>query len=372
MLTWNATAIDQAIAKSQALFELAEPSFIHVATGKADVWVLGIAQSDSGLIWVATANGVFHFDGYDYKAMDYFNADGKRLDQQYIFSISRGENGVMWAGTVLKGLVRIDERRRRFEVYAHDPNNPDSIGSDQVYDVLADGDVGLWVATKTGLDYFDFALSKFHHHELPHADKTVRSINWSSDGNLLLGTTNGIYHYDVKNHQAKLISDDGSGDLKGQVIRAITPDEEGRVWIGTFNSGAFLLQTDGELARVGNYDQIYSIQILDDEVWMATNSHGIAVFDYQTGRLKREYSADSYRPMALGNNFISSLFLDESGVVWVGGWGAGIWTVAPSRVSSRTLLYSPSKQSPSLKTDVSGVLETDEGENLGCQSKPGD
>ena len=88
----------------------------------------------------------------------------------------------------------------------------------------------------------------------------------------------------------------------------------------------------------------------------------IAVFDYQTGLLKRYYTHDKHRPMALDSSSVTSIFLDQSGLVWIAKWGGGLTIATPARNFSRTLFYSPSKQAPTFKDDVSNVVETNSGE----------
>jgi len=359
----NFTAVNQAVAKAQDLFDLAQPSFIRMDTGEDKLRVSRVSQSDSGLIWVATGGGLFHYDGYDYKQMDYFNSEGLSVNQQYMVAVVPGVAGVMWAGSNGKGLIRVDERKQEFKVFQHDSNDPHSIANDQINDLLESDANGVWLATTGGLDYFDDASSKFHHHRLSdQAGQNVQGLSWSRDGSLLVGTNNGLYRYDIETHETLALTDNSGFNLDGKFVSTITQDDMGRVWIGTYYSGAYLLNTDGSLRKLEDYDRVLSIKVLGDEIWMTTINSGIAVFDYQTGLFKRSYTGDKHRPMLLSGNGFSTLFVDQSGIVWVGSWGGSLWIVTPSSKFSRNLFYSPSKKIPSYKDDVSGVIETNSGE----------
>lgn len=362
-LLYSCCLVFSAHAKDQDLFELAEPNFIPMNVGPQTSYVNAFAQSDSGLMWVATTKGLFHFDGYDFKEMDYLGPKGQPLIKQHIKALKAGVGNVMWAGTNGKGLLRVDEAKHQLHIYTHDKNKPNSISGNWIYDISPDGADGLWVITEVGLDYLDFATSTFHHYKTPeNVSGRMHFIDSAPSKGLLLGTEDNLYQFDPVSNVARSLSLDENNYLKKSTIRYVVADESGRYWVGTYNSGAFLIQKDGTVTRLGNYNRILGIVILKHEVWMATVGQGIAVFDLASGRFKREYRSDKYRPMALGHNVLSGLFLDESGIIWVGGWGTGIWTVTPSRNFARSLLYSPSVKEPSHKTDISGIIETNDGD----------
>ena len=272
---WCFSLLHPAIVKANSLFELADPSFIPMDTGGGNLLVSNVSQSDTGLMWFATGGGLFHFDGYSYQEMDYSNADGASIHQQYILAIAAGVDGVMWAGTNSSGLAIVDERRRKFKLFQHDSNNPLSIASDKVYDILATGAKDAWVATSLGLDYFDGTSSSFRHHRLSdQAGQNVRSIRRIENGDLLLGTTKGLYQYNIKSQQTLSLTNNRALNLNDKQVDTITPDELGRIWIGTYHSGAYLLEADGRLRKLENYDRVLSIEVLGEEVWVATINYG--------------------------------------------------------------------------------------------------
>lgn len=71
-----------------------------------------VVQDDSGLLWVATWNGLNRFDGYEFKCIRPSIDDQVRRYSSRIGDIKLGRNGYLWC--------RIDERVVRFDVGSYD------------------------------------------------------------------------------------------------------------------------------------------------------------------------------------------------------------------------------------------------------------
>jgi len=120
------------------------------------------------------------------------------------------------------------------------------------------------------------------------------SIAEDLDGNIWIGTDQGplvyysperIFSTDLKAYRIKIPRDDGSGladyMLGTETITAIAVDGANRKWIGTSNSGAYLLSPDG-ITQIANYNEsnspLFSNSIMSisvdnksGNVWFATS-----------------------------------------------------------------------------------------------------
>jgi len=225
----------------------------------------------------------------------------KGLGSYYILSLYEDRDGALWIGTWDKGLYKIlpEDRhalagRQTTQVpsiqFLPDPDDPDSISPDRIYDMLQDHTSALWIATDGhGLnvlspEYVQVRDLKrdtvrfIHFRHDPADPKSISSdivmcIHEDRQGDLWFGTFGGgLSHYHrQKNEFSFLDTKDG---LPNNIVYGILEDEEGCLWLSTnkglskfnpesrsfhnftvhdglqgyeFNSGAFLKTRDGHM-----------------------------------------------------------------------------------------------------------------------------
>src|SRR5215204_2825452 len=106
--------------------------------GLENLSVVQITQTDDGLMWFATEDGLYSYDGARFHRFD--SRDG--LPSNWIYALQPVRDG-LWVGTD-RGLVRLDRGRVISAGGA-------AIGSEAVNAMAAGPDGRLWVATDIGL-----------------------------------------------------------------------------------------------------------------------------------------------------------------------------------------------------------------------------
>ena len=132
----------------------------------------------------------------------------------------------------------------RFKQYHHDPQDPDSLSSDQIYSILVDRHGALWVGTSNALDLFDPNTGTSRRFE---PLKEVSGLSGSPiytmyedrKGNIWLGTSNGLDRFNPADetfvHYKHDTQDPDS--LSDSPVVAIKEDLQGDLWVGTMDSG---------------------------------------------------------------------------------------------------------------------------------------
>lgn len=164
------------------------------------------------------------------------------LSQSTVNGILQDREGYMWFGT-LNGLNKYDGYR--FVDFRHNPNDPNSISSDQIYALYEDNKGNLWVGTLEGLNRFDPANDRFVVYKYDLGDprslsnNLVLAIHEDRSGFLWIGTSNGLNRFNEKRNNFRRYhwSPNDSISLSHNSVSAIFEDKDGNLWVGTNGGG---------------------------------------------------------------------------------------------------------------------------------------
>ena len=111
---------------------------------------------------------------------------------------------IVWVGCGDCGLVRFDERTGRFKHYRHNPDDPHSLISDNVYAIYGDRNGQIWVGQQYGISRFDPATDSFtNYRPVQNNPASLANSVWiiyqDRPGTLWLGTWGGaLIRFDDK------------------------------------------------------------------------------------------------------------------------------------------------------------------------------
>lgn len=124
--------------------------------------------------------------------------DTKSLSHNIALPRLEDRNKDLWIGT-LRGLDRYDRTTGRFTHYRHDPDDPQSIISDMVYNVYEYMDGNIWICTDQGLNRFDKNTETFRHftQENGYPGRTNQFAMEDNRKNLWIGSDAGLIKFDI-------------------------------------------------------------------------------------------------------------------------------------------------------------------------------
>ena len=235
----------------------------------------------------------------------------------------------------------------------------------------------IWVGTAKGLYVLDANgkvedfISDHKEYELSNAN--IISIFQDKENNLWVCTYHGGLNLLVdENKGIRFFTELSTREnINGRLVRAITSDNLGRIWIGTEDGGLSTYSpADDSITDLGAYNRLpeYNYQAFineGDEIWAAVFNNGVMIFDSATCRLKRtiptpglscsyifkardgsiylgtstgvfvyDRATDSFDLQEeTAGCFIHSIIQDEYGTIWLGCFGQGIWMKRNSAVS---------------------------------------
>ena len=253
-----------------------------------------ILEDGQNGLWVASSQGLYHFDlqteQFTYRFQhDETNPDS--LNDNSVSSIYRDRAGVLWVGTENGGLNILDFRQGQFGSYRHRPGNPGSLSSGLVSAIHQDRNGILWVGfTPFALDRLDRKTGQITHYLPGSGSKnalgkgsSLSNIYRDAQGYLWLGGWGVLDRFDERSGQFKHYQHkpDDPNSLLSDNILCIYQDRSGRLWVG----------------QVG----------------------GLSRFDPATEKFIN-YRNNPADPASLGSNGVSAIYQDRSGTLWFGTW----------------------------------------------------
>jgi PAS domain S-box-containing protein len=226
------------------------------------------------------------------------------------------------------GLVRFDERTGRFKHYRHNPNDPRSLLSDNIYTIYGDRNGQIWIGLEGGLSRFDPATNEFTNYRLIPDDpagfaNTVWVVYQDRSGTLWLGTWAGaLSRFDDKTKTFVNYTPD-SGEpyrLNGGGINTIHEDRTGTLWVGAMDG---LYRFDQQSKQFARYTEIQGLPsstircILEDgtgKLWLSTQK-GISRFDPQRQSFRNYDVSDGLQ----SDEFSTGCYQAQDGEMFFGG-----------------------------------------------------
>ena len=272
-----------------------------------------------GVLWLGTLNGLYTYSPETRQ----LSAITEGLPHQTIYSIIRASDDNLYIGTY-NGCCRYIPATGRFETI----DLPVTRGrSNQfVNSLLEDTARGcIWIGTEgclfkyTPADGHTQRIDAFH-------DNSVKSLALDGNGQLLVGTDNGLYVYQEDEPLLHVVHDSRNlQSLSNNIIWTIFADREHNVWLGTdygismFRHNSVLRHIPiSQITGTGEGNQFYS---------MLRDTHGTYWFGGTNGLIRFTALMDGEQDVAwykmgdrkypLSHNRVRHLYEDREQQLWV-------------------------------------------------------
>ncbi|WP_298484513.1 two-component regulator propeller domain-containing protein [uncultured Maribacter sp.] len=353
--------------------------FDHLTTkdGLSQNDINDIYQDSKGFMWFATHDGLNKYDGYNFtNYVPEANTKGS-ISSNLIYSITGDKDGNLWIGTTGGGLNFFNSKTEKFHHFTSNKEDPNSIDSNYISNLHIDKKNRLWIGTNGGINMLDLnkplnnpIFTKFSPVKEPNSSgwdgSSILSIFEDNKGQLWVGGINGIYKLaNDKNNNLYFRLENETTGIPSAAVRAIKEDKFGRLIIST-NIGLYCygiknnILTSSKIAD-GSFG---SIQIDNyNNIWIGSNS-GLKYYSSNNGsNFPKLITNFTYNPQitnSLSKNIIKSLFIDKTGIIWIGTNGGGINKVDLERKKFRQIRKTFSENSLSYDK-IRSILEDSNG-----------
>jgi signal transduction histidine kinase/ligand-binding sensor domain-containing protein len=300
------------------------------ADGLSNPYILVTNQTRDGHLYVMSSDlSVSLFDGARFQTIrPRLPSDSQVLwSANPVFQDSAGEwwfltNGKLYRYAATKDFHELAWRQPRATYDSHD-----GLSGDQMFHIFEDSRGDLWISThglqeKFGLSRWNRASGEFHtltEAEGFPANRAPSSFAEDRHGNIFFGFYEGGLVRYAEGRFTQFTSADG---LPGGLITALYLDRQGRLWIGSAQSG--LSRVDEPVASHPRFvtftaengmasNNVRSItEDLNGNVYAGT-ARGIDRLSPDATRIKHYSVSDG-----LAGDFVSTAFRDAAGALWFG------------------------------------------------------
>jgi signal transduction histidine kinase/ligand-binding sensor domain-containing protein/DNA-binding NarL/FixJ family response regulator len=193
---------------------------------------------DPNLLWLGTYGaGLEQFNKRSgtFKHYPHNPDDPNSVINDAMWQLYQDRAGMLWLPTV-EGLTRFDPSSGTFTHYTNAPDDPTSLSSNTTYAVLEDSAGRLWIGTAVGFDMLDRKSGRFtrYNQATGYPVEAAMSIVEDADGNLWMGSYSGggLVKFDPRTETVRVFR--ASDGLPGDTFtRAALNDYEGELWFGS-------------------------------------------------------------------------------------------------------------------------------------------
>lgn len=405
--------------------------FLDISDGLSNNSVVTIYQDSDGYMWFGTYDGLNRYDGYNFKVYRNRINDKKSLLFNTIYHIEGDSKKNIWiAGS--KGACVYDKTSASFHPveYVLSNNSKPRIVKDIIHQIrsvsngrvlVASQNLGLLVFENGSFIGKNVALEGLSNKDIKYSydaavveDAGKNGSSWvyvrnvgvcsydykskklkviypllmdvkcmkrSIDGNLWLGTDEGLHLFNVRSRSLSenyfinkctvthilidkkremWLTTDGCGIykvtgknkkavpyntaqgnqlVKSNSIWSIYEDVAGNKWIGTLRGGISVIGNSPKYFKNIKYNtkdnnpaENFILSFCEDEkknVWIGTDGAGLKYWDRKRNTYTT-YSNSGYSTNKISSNFITSIIRDTNNEIWLSTWAGGVNRINPA------------------------------------------
>lgn len=307
---------------------------LNLQDGLPNNSVKAVLQDEMGFIWLGTINGLFRYDGYEFRAIGGWY-ENKQVSNFSVLDLKQDLRGRIWIASNNKGVYCYDIYSERFVSF----ENELPIKRSQVNSLEIIGDSILLLGTVNGLIKVKSSGGRFEEYDELIIEKSYPdSLNLQQNKNYItsiklvendgdpfcwIGTNAQLFKYLIRENSFSVIeSSRGS-------IRDIAPAQNGQTLIAYWNAGIELIDAQSNHINSEQIEEINSIigkyrimSILHETetvYWIGTYQHGLYKFDFASGEMDvSHYTHTPSVQNTIGSNAISCIMQDNLGIIWLG------------------------------------------------------
>jgi ligand-binding sensor domain-containing protein/signal transduction histidine kinase/DNA-binding response OmpR family regulator len=330
-------------------------NFFSDNSGLTDNWVVSLFLDHQKNLWIGTSNGLNKLPKSEleelymgigegdnitssFKLQHFLYDDSitKKFGKIQILHISEDKQRNLWISTDA-GVFIVQPETNTIKHLYHKTNSTKGLIHNYVHFTVPYKKDRFLIGTDRGLCLYDPHNNLFKTEVFPEIKKLKLEYKGyycyfkDSNGTEWLGMSEGIMvinNNTTKDH-FKFISKGVSG-LTSKIIRDITEDNSGQIWIGTKYGGLYQLKKHQDIFRTYTIDHVknktnrkednYILSLFSDSkdnIWIGTKYGGLYKYNYKSGDYE-SFWIDLDLENPANSNRIEFIYEDSNNDIWTG------------------------------------------------------
>ncbi len=342
-----------------------------------------IYQDSRGYMWFGAFNGIYKYDGYNFKLFKKNKKNIPIFREDNITNIYEDDFETLWVGT-RQGLYYYDRYSDSFSNKIQLEKSRNVVLKDEIFYIYQDSNHTLWISAASGLYQLDRRTSKKQIFKFKKINNislgNVNTILEDKNGKLLFGTNKGLKIIKVDNvtidfiDYIQFLTDNST--LQNLNITALSNDNLGNIWVGTTNGlNKINCDSNGNFIHIDNYNHDKNnIKSLsgnhitaicpdkDGTIWIGTNNNGLNRFLYEKNSFST-YKKNALDKNSISSNQINTIYQSKNHIIWIGCRAGAVNKLDPFK--KQFLHYNSSSDSSiSLSDNMINFIYEDTSKNL--------
>lgn len=292
-----------------------------------------ILQDARGFIWFGTDDGLNRYDGNNFTVFRNQPGNSFTISGNMIMDLLEDKNEILWIATADGGLTKYDYRlapRKQFLQYKHLPADTNSIPVNVLNALLEDQSGNIWIASSgAGVLKFDKKAQTFSTGIIGRTS-TCLDLEFDGNGMIWVGRQGGgIIKINPRTHEFTMDPryQNLYAKLPHTTVTALYADEEKNMWFGSWDKVLYRynkMKQEEEVFQKDNNDWSFQNDEINSfrqdklqKLWMGGRNAGLHVYDKKLNRFYN-YQYDPSREGTIADNKVNCIYIDLSGVVWIG------------------------------------------------------
>ncbi len=330
---------------------------ITIDNGLINNEVTAIHQDAFGFLWFGTRGGLNKYNGYDFSTLRSVPRSANNLSNQAVEVIAEYKN-TLWIGNKIGGLNSYNILKDSITHY----NSSKLIKIQEIKSLLVDNWGSLFIGALHGL--YILKNDKF---TVVDKNLTINALAKDSQGYIWVGTTYGLFKYDVLNNKLDSVS---LGAKKIEITSIAIDNQSQNLFLGTWGNGlikynitnrTFKKYIDNAVVDGSSVNNTYRVLVdRNNNVWVGTWGGGLRKFDITS----EKFEAYQIKPSNIYNkdyNIILSIVQDNTGIIWIGTDGGGVCKLDPYGKKFKTITNFDVGEKTLDNTHITSVYEDKNG-----------
>ncbi len=293
--------------------------------------ITDIYQYDNENLLIGTEKGLLVFNinnkTFQYYDIFYKNSALEFFRNNYITSIIRDNSNIFWIGTDKKGLFKLNENGKKFNLYS--PKNKKlSFLENNIQSIFIDRQDNIWIGTENSglyiLNRKTLNIKNKYNNNHGLSTNFISCFKEFNNDEIIIGTNNGIFIKTQNSIKAPIRFMEESDVFINNMVYCIIESKDHSIWFASekglhkyANNFILSFYKENDTNKISSNRVFALAEDHNNNIWVGTDN-GLDKINIATNEIMHFNSESKKNALNLSDNRIFSLLIDSLNILWIG------------------------------------------------------